>query len=64
MDGILFQVVQNERALRNFLLRDGLNPCPGYVLARYNDPSTPPAVRRNEVLIELQDYQWPPVGGA
>ena len=28
--------------------------------SRYNDPTTPPAVRRNEVLIELQGYVWPP----
>ena len=28
------QVVQNERLLRDRLLRDGLNPKPGYTLAR------------------------------
>ena len=43
------QVVKNERELRDCLLRDGYKPAPGYLLVRYNDPSTPPMVRRNEV---------------
>ncbi|GAX81749.1 hypothetical protein CEUSTIGMA_g9177.t1 [Chlamydomonas eustigma] len=55
-----FEVVENERLLRDSLLRDGLKPKPGYTLARYNDPTTPPMLRRNEVLIEVLDYQWPP----
>lgn len=55
-----FEVVQQERKLREALLREGLNPEPGYVLARYNEPTVPPAVRRNEVLIELKGFQWPP----
>ena len=42
-------------ALRSALLRDGLRPAEGFQLARYNDPSTPGPLRRNEVLIELQD---------
>lgn len=42
------------------LIRDGLNPKPGYTLARYNEPTVLPAVRRNEVIIELQDFVWPP----
>ncbi|EFJ39895.1 hypothetical protein VOLCADRAFT_84753 [Volvox carteri f. nagariensis] len=55
-----YEVVQNERLLRDLLLRDGLRPAPGYQLARYNDPSTPPMLRRNEVLIRLDDFVWPP----
>lgn len=43
-----------EAALRAALLRDGLRPGGGYRLARYNDPSVPPALRRNEVLIALE----------
>ncbi|GLI71638.1 hypothetical protein VaNZ11_016912 [Volvox africanus] len=54
-----FEVVQNERLLRDVLLRDGYRPRPGYQLARYNDPSTPPLLRRNEVLIRLDDFDWP-----
>ena len=30
-----YEVVQNERLLRDILLREGLNPKPGYQLARY-----------------------------
>jgi hypothetical protein len=32
---IYHQVVENERLLRDCLLRDGLKPKPGYTLARY-----------------------------
>ncbi|KAG2493405.1 hypothetical protein HYH03_008531 [Edaphochlamys debaryana] len=55
-----YEVVQAERQLRDWCLRDGLRPAQGYQLARYNDPSTPPALRRNEVLIKLDDFSWPP----
>jgi hypothetical protein len=54
-----WEVDAAERALRAALLRDGLNPGLGYKLARYNEPTAPPFLRRNEVLIELQDYAWP-----
>ena len=53
------QVVQNERQLRDLLIRDGYPPIPGYQLARYKDPSTPPSLRRNEVLIFLDNFTWP-----
>ncbi|GBF94802.1 hypothetical protein Rsub_07974 [Raphidocelis subcapitata] len=43
-----------ERALRGALLRDGLRPAEGWSLARFNDPSTPGPLRRNEVLIALE----------
>ncbi|KXZ52379.1 hypothetical protein GPECTOR_9g423 [Gonium pectorale] len=59
-----FEVVQNERLLRDLLIRDGYSPAPGYQLARYNDPSTPPALRRNEVLIRLDGFAWPEGEGA
>ncbi|GFR45973.1 hypothetical protein Agub_g7445 [Astrephomene gubernaculifera] len=62
-----FEVVRAERQLRDLLLRDGLlpapAPAPGYLLARYNDPGTPPALRRNEVLIQLEGFKWPPEEG-
>jgi hypothetical protein len=45
-----------ERTLRSALLADGLVLMPGFELARYNDPSTPGPFRRNEVLIQLQDF--------
>ncbi|KAG2441947.1 hypothetical protein HXX76_003552 [Chlamydomonas incerta] len=54
-----FEVVSNERQLRDMLIRDGYKPAVGYQLARYNDPSTPPAIRRNEVLIRLDNFAWP-----
>jgi SOUL heme-binding protein len=28
-----------------------------YIVARYNDPSTKPIFRRNEVLVELEDFK-------
>ena len=51
------QVTDAERRLRAALLLDGLKAVDGYKLARYNDPFTPPFLRRNEVLIKLEDYQ-------
>lgn len=55
-----WEVVRAERGLRDCLLRDGLLPEPGYQLARYNEPTVPPFLRRNEVLIRLEGYVWPP----
>lgn len=54
-----FEVTRAERDLRGALLRDGLSPALGYRLARYNDPLTPPPLRRNEVLIDLPGFEWP-----
>lgn len=54
-----FEVRAVERELRGALLRDGLKPALGYRLARYNDPLTPIFLRRNEVLIDLEDFEWP-----
>lgn len=58
------QVVAAERDLRSALLKAGLRPQESYVLARYNDPFTPPFLRRNEVLIGLTDFQLPKLPGA
>lgn len=52
-----YQVTDAERKLRGALLLDGLKATEGYQLARYNDPFTPPFLRRNEVLIKLEDYE-------
>lgn len=54
------EVVQNEAALRTALRADGLMAQPGHLLARYNEPTVPPMLRRNEVLIKLDDFSWPP----
>jgi hypothetical protein len=51
------QVDEAERKLRTVLLRNGLQPKEGFLLARYNEPFVLPAVRRNEVLIDLHDMQ-------
>eukprot|EP00873_Tetraselmis_striata_P023346 jgi/Tetstr1/443610/TSEL_031609.t1 len=48
-----FEVVRAEQELRKMLLADGLAPEKGYKLARYNDPTTLPMFRRNEVLIKV-----------
>lgn len=52
-----WEVREAERLLRGALLLDGLTPGAGFSLARYNDPFTPPWLRRNEVLIELVGYE-------
>jgi hypothetical protein len=54
-----FEVVAAEKQLRAALVRDGLQPAMGYTLARYNEPTVPPFLRRNEVLIDLENYSWP-----
>lgn len=51
------QVTDAERRLRGALVLDGLEAEEGYKLARYNDPFTPPFLRRNEILIRLKDYE-------
>lgn len=40
-----------EEELREALDEDGYQSKGGFELARYNDPFTPPFLRRNEVLI-------------
>ncbi|GLT28945.1 hypothetical protein SLA2020_038450 [Shorea laevis] len=46
-----------ERELRSSLLRDGVKPKKGCLLARYNDPGrTWSFTMRNEVLIWLEDF--------
>lgn len=49
-------VAQKEKALRSSLMKDGLKPRSGYLLARYNDPRTKSFVMRNEVLIWLEGF--------
>lgn len=51
------QVTEAVRSLRGALLLDGIKAEDGYKLARYNDPFTPPFLRRNEILIRLDNYQ-------
>jgi hypothetical protein len=55
-----WEVAAQEAALRRALQADGLAPEAGYQLARYNDPLAPPFLRRNEVLIRLRGFDWPP----
>lgn len=52
-----FEVTEAERTLRAALLLDGLKAQDDYQLARYNDPFTLPFLRRNEVLIRLEDFE-------
>ncbi|MCL7049227.1 hypothetical protein MKW94_013857 [Papaver nudicaule] len=50
-------VAEKEKSLRRAVLRDGLNPEEGCMLARYNDPGrTRSFIMRNEVLIWLKDF--------
>ncbi|XP_021764518.1 heme-binding-like protein At3g10130, chloroplastic isoform X2 [Chenopodium quinoa] len=51
-------VRQKERELRDSLIRDGLRPRKGCLLARYNDPGrTWEFIMRNEVLIWLEEFR-------
>lgn len=54
-----WEVKDAERKLRSALAKAGLRAKPGYSLARYNEPWVPPPLRRNEVLLELVDFEWP-----
>ncbi|KAL6330947.1 hypothetical protein AAG906_009375 [Vitis piasezkii] len=50
-------VQEKEKALRSNLIRDGLKPKMGCLLARYNDPGrTWSSIMRNEVLIWLEEF--------
>ncbi|KAL8152520.1 hypothetical protein V2J09_010280 [Rumex salicifolius] len=50
-------VMEKEKELRSSLLRDGLKPKKGCLLARYNDPGrTWSFIMRNEVLIWLEEF--------
>ncbi|KAG8372660.1 hypothetical protein BUALT_Bualt12G0089700 [Buddleja alternifolia] len=50
-------VREKEKALRSTLIKDGLRPQAGCLLARYNDPGrTWSFTMRNEVLIWLEEY--------
>lgn len=49
---------EKEKSLRSSLLRDGLNPKLGCLLARYNDPGrTWSFMMRNEELIWLEEFK-------
>ncbi|KAL3139503.1 hypothetical protein ABBQ38_003826 [Trebouxia sp. C0009 RCD-2024] len=52
-----FEVTEAERKLRAALLLDGHKAQEGYQLARYNDPFTLPFLRRNEVLIGVDNFE-------
>nr|GME03113.1 heme-binding-like protein, chloroplastic [Ipomoea batatas] len=50
-------VLEKEKELRSSLIRNGLKPKPGCLLARYNDPDrTWEHIMRNEVLIWLEEF--------
>ncbi|KAJ8527919.1 hypothetical protein K7X08_015370 [Anisodus acutangulus] len=51
-------VREKEKQLRSSLIRDGLKPQSGCMLARYNDPGrTWKFIMRNEVIIWLEDFK-------
>ncbi|KAK4344224.1 hypothetical protein RND71_037318 [Anisodus tanguticus] len=51
-------VREKEKQLRPSLIRDGLKPQSGCMLARYNDPGrTWKFIMRNEVIIWLEDFK-------
>lgn len=51
------QLVERQRqALQAALERDGYAVAPAWRVARYNDPSTKPFFRRNEVLMDVNNF--------
>ena len=48
-----WRVDRHERSLRSTLEREGIEPRGEPSLLRYNDPWTPPFMRRNEVAVEI-----------
>jgi len=48
------KIKANEAKLREWLALKGRQPIGSFRLARYNPPFTPPAFRRNEILIDLE----------
>ena len=48
-----WRVSKHERALRSTLEDEGIEPRGEPSLLRYNDPWTPPFMRRNEVAVEI-----------
>ncbi|KAK9101881.1 hypothetical protein Sjap_019135 [Stephania japonica] len=52
------RVIEKEKLLRAALLKDGLKPKEGFMLARYNDPGrTWSFIMRNEALMWLEDFK-------
>lgn len=50
-------VLEKAKELRSSLIKDGLKPSNGCLLARYNDPGrTWNFIMRNEVLIWLEEF--------
>ena len=45
---------KKRRQLASLLSRDGLRPVGSFLMAYYNPPWTPPFMRRNEVMIEIE----------
>ena len=50
-----WRVARRTRKLRSALDREGIEPVGDPYLLRYNDPWTPPFMRRNEVAVEVAD---------
>jgi hypothetical protein len=48
------RVFAKRQKLRELLSRDNIRANPGYRLAQYDPPWTPPFMRRNEIMIELR----------
>ncbi|WP_123533510.1 SOUL family heme-binding protein [Halosimplex salinum] len=48
-----WRVARQERKLRSALEREGIDPRDDPYLLRYDDPWTPPFMRRNEVAVEV-----------
>lgn len=50
-----WRVRRRTRKLRSTLEREGIEPIGDPTLLRYNDPWTPPFMRRNEIAVEIKE---------
>jgi hypothetical protein len=47
-------MAEKRQQLAHLLSRDGLRPAGDFMEAYYNPPWTPPFMRRNEVLVDIE----------
>lgn len=47
-------VAKKSKRLLSYLVRDGIKPTGAFLAAYYNPPWTPPFMRRNEVMVDIE----------
>lgn len=54
------RVFHNHQLLRQMLTRDNIKAKPGYKVAQYDPPFAFPLIKKNEIIIDLQDVNGLP----